>query len=129
MPNWKDVIRVLCGGLVFISGLMLLGLFGWEPPVAGPEARPFQSAMHDAGYFLPIITAVFLVSGVSSVFNLYGAMTTLALLPISVNIVLFHAVLEAGQLPLAIGFFAINCYLLWYYKEQYRPLFRSKPTE
>lgn len=129
MPNWKDVIRVLCGGFVFISGLMLLGLFGWEPPVAGPEARPFQSAMHDAGYFLPIITAVFLVSGVSSVFNLYGAMTTLALLPISVNIVLFHAVLEAGQLPLAIGFFAINCYLLWYYKEQYRPLFRSKPTE
>ncbi len=128
MPNWKDVIRVLCGGFVFISGLMLLGLFGWEPPVAGPEARPFQSAMHDAGYFLPIITAVFLVSGVSSVFNLYGAMTTLALLPISVNIVLFHAVLEAGQLPLAIGFFAINCYLLWYYKEQYRPLFRSKPT-
>jgi hypothetical protein len=128
VPNWKDVIRVLCGGFVFISGLMLLGLFGWEPPVAGPEARPFQSAMHDAGYFLPIITAVFLVSGVSSVFNLYGAMTTLALLPISVNIVLFHAVLEAGQLPLAIGFFAINCYLLWYYKEQYRPLFRSKPT-
>ncbi len=129
MPNWKDVIRIFSGGFIFISGLMLLGLFGWEPPVAGAEARPFQSAMHDAGYFLPIITAVFLVAGASSVLNLYGAMTTLVLLPISVNIVLFHAVLEGGQLPLAIGFFAINCYLLWYYKEQYRLLFRAKPTD
>ena len=129
MPSGKDLIRILSGGFVFISGLMMLGLFGWEPPVAGPEARPFQSAMHDAGYFLPIFTAVFLVAGASFVFNLYGAVSTLALLPISVNIVLFHAVLEAGQLPLAIGFFAINCYLLWYYREQYRPLFRSKPTD
>ena len=129
MPNWTDLIRILAGGFIFISGLLMLGLFGWEPPVAGPEARPFQSAMHDAGYFLPIITAVFLVAGASSVCNIYGAITTLALLPISVNIVLFHAVLEAGQLPLACGFFAINCYLLWYYRKQYRLLFRLKPTD
>ena len=59
--------------------------------------------MHDAGYFLPIITAVFLVAGASFVFNLYGAVSTLAMLPISVNIVLFHTVPDAGQLPLAVG--------------------------
>lgn len=129
MPSAKDLIRILSGGFVFVSGLMMLGLFGWEPPVAGPDARPFQSAMHDAGYFLPIITAVFLVAGASFVFNVYGAISTLVLLPISVNIVLFHAVLEAGQLPLAIGFFVINCYLLWYYREQYGLLLLAKPTD
>lgn len=128
MPNAKDLMRILSGGFIFVSGLMMLGLFGWETPVAGPEARPFQSAMHDAGYFLPIITGIFLVTGASCVFNIYGAISTLALLPISVNIVLFHGVLEAGQLPLAIGFFAINCYLLWYYRVQYRSLFFVKPT-
>ena len=129
MPSGKDLIRVLAGGFIFVSGLMMLGLFGWEPPVAGPEARPFQSAMHNAGYFLPIITAIFLVVGASVVCNWHGAVSSLVLLPISVNIVLFHAVLEAGQLPLAIGFFAVNCYLLWYYREQFRPLWRSKPTD
>ena len=54
-----DTIRIICGLLVLAGGLMGLGLFGWEPPVAGPEARPFQIAMHDAGYFLPIMTGCF----------------------------------------------------------------------
>ena len=129
MPSVKDLMRILCGAFVFVSGLMLLGLFGWETPLAGAEARPFQSAMHDAGYLLPMITAIFLVAGACSIFNVYGAISTLALLPISVNIVLFHSVLEAGQLPLAIGFFLINCYLLWYYRQQYRSLFIMKPRD
>ena len=127
MPTAKDLIRILSGGFIFVSGLMMLGLFGWEPPVAGPEARPFQIAMHEAGYFLPIITGIFLVTGSSVMFNVFGAISTLLLLPVSVNIVLFHAVLDAGQLPLAIGFFAVNSYLIWYYREQYRPLLFAKP--
>lgn len=129
MPGRSDLMRIVFGGFVLVSGLMLLGLFGWEPPIAGPEARMFQSAMHDAGYFLPIITGIFLATGISFVFNIYGAMSALALLPISVNIVLFHGVLEAGQLPLAIGFFSINCYLLWYYRDQYRSLFSVRPEK
>ena len=127
MPSPKNLVRILSGGFVFVSGLMMLGLFGWEPPVAGPEARPFQIAMHDSGYFLPIITAVSLLAGASFVFNIYGAVSALALLPISVNIVLFHSVLDAGQLPLAVGFFSVNCYLLWYYREQFRLLLKPKP--
>ena len=75
MPSPKNLVRILSGGFVFVSGLMMLGLFGWEPPVAGPEARPFQIAMHDSGYFLPIITAVFLLAGASFVFNIYGAVS------------------------------------------------------
>ena len=128
VPGGKDVLRILAGGFIFVSGLLMLGLFGWEPPVAGPEARPFQIAMHDAGYFMPVITAVFLAVGASVICNRFGALASLALLPISVNIVLFHAVLEAGQLPLAAGFFLVNCYLLWYYRGQYRALWRSKPA-
>ncbi len=85
MPSGKDLIRIFSGGFVLVSGLMMLGLFGWEPPVAGPEARPFQSATHDAGYFLPIITTVFLVAGASFVFNLFGAASTLAQQLIEVN--------------------------------------------
>ena len=126
MANAKEIVRIAGGIFVTISGLMLLGLFGWEPPVAGAEARPFQIAMHDAGYFLPIITATFLLTGVCLILNLFGALASLALLPVSINIVLFHAFLEAGQLPLAIGFFAINCFMLWYYRSAYGPLLDAK---
>ena len=126
MARAKDVIRILGGIFVIISGFMLLGLFGWEPPIAGPEARPFQAAMHEAGYFLPIIMTVFLITGASFVLNLYGAISSIVLLPISVNIVLFHTVLEAGQAPVAIAFFAINCFMLWYYRAAYAPLLRPR---
>lgn len=121
-----EIIRVLFGGLIFLSGLMNLGLFGFEPPEAGVEARQFQLAMHDAGYFLPIITFVFITTGISVVTNRFGALGTLLLVPISANILLFHAALEAGQLPVAVIFFTVNCFLLWYYRRAYRSLLKPR---
>jgi putative oxidoreductase len=120
------VARILCGAAVLACGLLLLGAFGWEPPVAPPHARAFQVAMHDAGYFLPIITAVFLVTGVSFIFDRYAALAALVLLPISVNMLLYHAVLGGGQLPVALLFFGVNCYVLWYCRAAYGPLLRAK---
>ena len=126
MTRALDVSRIICGILVFISGLMGLGIFGWEPPVAGPDARPFQLAMHDAGYLLPIMTAMFLVTGVSFVTNRFAALSAIALFPVSLNILLFHAILGAGELPVAIAFFAINCFMLWYHRKAYEPLLKSR---
>jgi hypothetical protein len=102
---------------------MNLGLFGFEPSEALGEGRQFQLAMHGAGYFLPIITCTFIIAGMAVVINRFGALGTLLLVPISVNILLFHAVLGAGQSPVAIIFFAANCYLLWYYRSAYATLF------
>lgn len=127
MPLVLTTARIVCGLLVFTSGLMGLGIFGWEPPVAGPEARPFQVAMHDAGYFLPIMTAVFLVTGLAFVFNRYAALAAIVLFPVSLNILLFHGVLEAGQLPVAIALFVINGFMLWYCREAYAALLRARP--
>lgn len=126
MDRALDVTRIVCGILVFISGLMGLGIFGWDPPVAGPEARPFQQAMHEAGYFMPIMTGAFLITGLSFVMNRYAALAAIVLFPVSLNILLFHTLLEGGQLPAAVVFFAINCFMLWYCRETYMPLLRSR---
>ncbi len=120
------ILRIICGALVFASGLMGLGILGWEPPIAGPEARPFQIAMHNAGYFVPIMTAVFLVSGLSFILDRYVALAAIMLFPVSLNILLFHTVLEAGQIPVAVLFFAINCFMLWYRREAYAALLKSR---
>lgn len=126
MDRALDVLRIICGVLVFITGLMNLGVFPWEPPIAGPEARPFQVAMHEAGYFMPIMTAAFLVTGASFILNRYAALAAIALFPVSFNILLFHTILEAGQLPAAILLFVINSFMLWYCRETYAPLLRSR---
>lgn len=119
-------IRILCGLLVFVSGLLNLGLFGWEPPIAEGDARQFQIAMHDAGYFLPVMTAIFLTAGASFIVNRYAALMALALAPISVNILLYHSLLGAGQAPVAAVFFAANAYMLWQNRNAYAPLFKAR---
>jgi putative oxidoreductase len=120
------VIRILCGALILVFGLMNLGLFGFEPPMAGSEARPFQVAMQEAGYFLPIITVIFILVGTCVALDLFGALASILLAPISINILLFHTVLEAGNWPVASIFFLINCFLLWYYRNAYKALFRPR---
>ena len=127
MTRTLDIARIVCGILVFVSGLIGLGVFGWEPPIAGPEARPFQLAMHEAGYFLLIMTAIFLTTGISFITNRYAALSAVVLFPISLNILLFHTILEAGQLPAAVALFAINCFMLWYCREAYAPLLSATP--
>jgi len=124
MTRTLNIVRISCGILVFVVGLMNLGIFGFEPPVAEPDARQFQLAMHDAGYFMPIMTAVFLIAGASFVFNLYAALFSVALFPVSTNILLYHTILHAGALSAAIVFFAINCFMLWYCRAAYAPLLR-----
>ena len=127
MARLFDTIRIICGIIVLAGGLMGLGFFGWEPPVAGPDARAFQIAMHDAGYFLPIMTAVFLTAGISFIIDRYTALLAVVMFPISFNILLFHIILGVGQLPAAIALFLINCFMLWYRRKAFGPLLRPKP--
>ena len=126
MPRTIEIVRIFCGVLVVTSGLMNLGLFGFEPPIAESGGRQFQIAMQEAGYFLPIITAVFLVAGASIILNRFGALGSLLLAPVSANILLFHAVLGGGQVTLAIVFSVINLYCIWYYRNAYKPLFKPR---
>ena len=126
MARTLNILRMLCGALIFVIGLMSLGVFPWEPPIAGPEARPFQVAMHDAGYFMPIMTATFLITGISFIVNRFAALAAIVLFPVSFNILLFHTILEAGQLPAAILLFVINSFMLWYCREAYTPLLKPR---
>ena len=123
-----DFLRILIGLFVILCGLMNLGLFGFEIPEALGEARKFQIAMHEAGYFLPIITVSFLIAGTGITINRFGALATLVLIPISANMILFHLVLGGGNLPVAIIFFCINMYLVWYYRSIYNSLLQSRGT-
>jgi hypothetical protein len=76
---------------------------------------------------MPIMTGIFLISGLSFILDRYAALAAIVLFPVSLNILLFHSVLEAGQLPAAVFFFAINCFMFWYCREAYAALLRSRP--
>lgn len=126
MTRALNITRMICGILVFTAGLNTVGAFGWEAPVAGPKASSFKLAMHEAGYFRPILAATLLVTGMSFVVNRYAALSAVVLFPVSLNILLFHSLLGGGQLPAAIIFFAINGLMLWYHREAYSPLLKPR---
>jgi len=58
--------------------------------------------------------------------NRFAALAAIVLFPVSFIILLFHTVLEAGQLPAALLLFVINSFMLWYCREAYAPLLRPR---
>lgn len=126
MPKSLEIVRMLCGLFIIISGLMNLGLFGFNPPEIGPAGRQFQIAIQESVYLLPVITTLFIVAGGAIIVDRFGALASLAVAPIAVNILLFHSFSASPALPMAIFFGIVSLYCLWYYRDAYLPLLRSK---
>jgi len=121
-----EIVRIFCGLFILVSGLMNLGLFGFEPPEVGPAGRQFQIAIQESVYLLPIVTVVFILAGVGIVVDRFGALASLAVAPIAVNILLFHVFSSSPMLPMAVFFGVVSLYCLWYYREAFAPLLKSK---
>jgi len=107
--------------------MMNLGLFGFVPPEpSSAEGIRFHEVLKSSPYLMPLITLAFIVCGVSNMLGIFSALSTLILLPISVNILLFHSFMGGGGLVAAIVFFAVNLYLCWYHKEVYSGILRVR---
>lgn len=77
-----------------------------------------MAAFQDSGYLLYLIQGLEILIGILLVANLFIPLALLLLLPISVNILLFHQFLAP---PVGPGFFifGVNAFLLWVYRANY----------
>lgn len=121
------VLKVL---LSVILALPILGLVGVFPPPTPdlyntPQAFDFIETI-TAGRYISIIMAVVHVVALFSMWTRRTALAALLILPITVNVVAFHAFLDGGLLmPGAIPgnvMLLINVYFLWKHRGEYRPL-------
>ncbi len=104
-------IRILVGLLLVIAGVSKLVPMS-PPPPHNEAATAFMTALVATGYLMPIIAVTEIFAGVCFVLGRFVALAAVVLVPISLNIVLFHALLDpSGAAP---GFFvgAANIYLL-----------------
>ncbi len=85
-------------------------------------ASLFQ-AFTDSRYMWPLVGGLEVVVGVLFVLKKAFPAALLALIPISVNIVLFHAVLDPPNIGPALLVAVINGYFIYRNWGQYRPLF------
>lgn len=128
MKKIVDIVLKVLLSLILVTPI--LGLTGLFPPPTQdlyntPEAFRFIETITEDGYISPIMAVVHVLA----LFCLWTRRTGLAallILPITVNVVAFHAFLDGGLLTagavLGNIMLAINAYFLWQHRHEYRPL-------
>lgn len=127
------IVRVLMGLGFTAFGLNAFYPFmgqgkGAEMPQA---AMDFAGAMMKTGYMFKLVGGTQLVAGVLLLFGLFVPLALILLMPVLVNIILFHAFLSPapGAFAPGIVLMVLELYLAWVYRDYYRSLFviRAKP--
>lgn len=89
------------------------------------QAFTFISVLMESGYLMLLLALVFAVSAIL-LWTRREAVAALLLLPVTVNIVCFHAFLDGGLFTAGaiMGnlLLILNVYFLWYERENYRTL-------
>lgn len=122
-----NTLRVLLSLILITPVLGALGIF--PAPTADmyntPEAFAFIEVLADGKYTNFLIAIIFAASIALTILN-RTALAALLILPITVNIICFHAFLDGGLLTkgaiMANMLALLNIYFLWKGRAQYRAL-------
>jgi putative oxidoreductase len=120
------IFQVLFGVVLLV--FVAMGVLGWQPPPVLAKAEPLRDAIFASGYIIPSILIVYFISGASFVSNRFVPMASVILFPVSLNILLFHAVLNptGRSVAIASALFVANVYMLYQARAACRPLLRSQ---
>jgi putative oxidoreductase len=119
------IVRILVGLLLLVAGVSKLVPMS-PPPPHNEAATAFMTALVATGYLMPLIAVTEIFAGACFVLGRFVALAAVVLVPISLNILLFHTLLDtSGAAP---GFFvaAANLYLLAVSFPRYQDLLTSK---
>jgi len=121
------VARLLMGLAFFVFGLN--GFLNFMPPPKDPmpdSAMQFMQGMMGTGYMFKLVAGTQLVVGVLLLLNLFVPLALILIMPVLVNIILFHVLLvPKGFVPGAV-LMVLELYLAWAYRQYYIPLFIPK---
>jgi hypothetical protein len=127
MKALNIILRIILGLLLISPIIGALGVF--PPPTADmyntPEAFSFIEKLMEVGYINILIAVIFAVCLVLTIMNRM-ALAALLLLPITLNIISFHAFLDGGLFTMGAimgnALFLINLYFLWQNRAVYKIL-------
>jgi hypothetical protein len=121
------ILRIVLGLFTVTPILGALGIF--SAPTAemysNPNAYAFIQALYTSGYIIPIMAIVFFIT-LALVITNRMALAAILILPITINIVAFHAFLDGGLFTMgalmADVLLIINIYFIWKNWGTYRAL-------
>lgn len=129
MPAKKRIVstgaRILLGLIFTVFGLNGFLNFLPQPPLAEPALSFFKGLMA-VGYFLPLLKATEVVTGILLLSNRFVPLALVILAPVVVQIVAFHIFVAPSGLPVALVVLALEVGLARTYRAAYAPLLRSR---
>lgn len=122
----SEVTARLVLGLIFlIFGLNYFLHFLPMPPQSGGAAESFTTGLFLSGYFFPFLKALEVLIGIALLARLLVPLVLVILMPITINILLFHLFLTDSVMMSAV-ILGLHLYLAWGYRDYYRPLLTAK---
>lgn len=120
MKQTERILRVSLG-LIFL----VFGLNGFYTFIPVPEFHPFMSILVSSGYiyFIKVVEAL---GGILLLSNRFVPLGLAIMSPDVVNIMLYHLLLDHRNWFIAPVLAALFCYLLWFYRANYKCLFVQK---
>jgi uncharacterized membrane protein YphA (DoxX/SURF4 family) len=122
------IARVLLGLIFVVFGINFFHDFlHAAPPKMSPAASAFAGGLYGSGYFLQYLKCIEIISGFFLLINRFTAFFLLVLLPITVNIFLFHAILAPYGVPIGTAVIVLNLFLCIGYSKYYKSVFTMAP--
>lgn len=122
--TFTRILRIILGlGLIFF-GLGKLIHFNFMPsPTFTESAAHFMDSLSNTGYLLIVIALFEIFIGLLLLFNKWVSFALILLVPITINVLLFHLFLDSPGILLALVVVFLNAILIYKHWKSYRPLF------
>jgi putative oxidoreductase len=112
------IARTLLGLIFVVFGLnIFLHFIPMPPPPEGP-ARDFMTALF-LSHYLYVVGALQIAGGLLLLSGRWVPLGLTLLVPVIVNVLCFHALMEPAGLPMAIVVSALAIFLAWKYRKNF----------
>ncbi|MEL1245287.1 DoxX family membrane protein [Flavobacterium sp. DGU11] len=120
--QFTKIVRILLGLILLAFGINKL--YAFIPlPQPSKEAADFMESLADTGYILTIVAVFEILIGLMLLIKKWVPFVLLLLVPLSLNILLFHLFLDVPAIATALLVVIMNGILLYKHRQKYKPLF------
>lgn len=123
MSKARTAARLIFGLLFLVFSVNFF--FPFIPQPMPPEqGMKYLGGLMAAPYFFPVLKVTELVVAILLLTNIAVPLALVVIAPITVQIFLYHTLLDPSGAPLAILLVVLNAFLGFAYFNYYRPLFK-----
>lgn len=122
--KFTQIVRILLGLILIVFGANKI--YSFIPlPQPPQQAADFMASLADTGYILTLVAIFEIIIGFLLLCRMWVPFVLLLLVPLSLNILLFHLFLDIPAIGTALLVVALNGILIYKHRLKYKPLFVS----